>query len=311
MKDYILDVIHLNNDFTGKGMFLSLYFVTLLFMMFHIKDRRLKNAVLYPSLLILFGVYICIPWINRFLFTLYDDEVRGRYVWILMASAIAALGCTLMVDTLKEHKQQVILTIALIPLISLCGVFQITDYRFQTAENLYKLPQVYVDIADTVLDEQRASGGGTARIIVPYEAAYAFRQYSTDIEMLYGEDATYGRIWNIEETPYIDKKYVCDTMQTSCPDLDLIIPIAQKYEMEYIMFDCVYVDFGLPGINKEGYKEDEDFVGDRTPDPDAVRRMSSSISIDDSNDIWDLDTYGIEYIGTYGRYLLYKFAGKK
>lgn len=308
MKDYILDIVHLNNDFTGNGMFMALYFVTLLFVAFYLKDKRLKNAVLYPSLLIILGVYICIPAVNRFLFTLYDEEMRGRYVWILMAPAITAAGCTLMVDKLKKRKEQVVLTIAMIPVLFFCGVFQITDYHFQNAENLYKLPQVYIDIADTILSEQKETDSESARIIVPYEAAYAFRQYSTDVEMLYGEDATYGRIWNLDETPYRDKKDVCNTMQTTCPDLELIRTVGDKYDMEYIIFDCSYVDFGLESINTGGFTEDENFVGDRTPDPDTVRRMSNTIGIDEANNCWDLDVYGFEYAGTYGRYLLYRFA---
>ncbi len=308
MKDYILDIVHLNNDFTGTGMYMALYFFTLLFIAFYLKDKRLKNAVLHPSLLLLLGIYICLPAVNRFLFTLYDDEVRGRYIWILMAPAIAALGCTLMVDMLRERKQQILLTIALVPVIFACGVFQITDYRFQRAENLYKLPQVLIDISDTVLSEQREADSSTARIIVPYETAYAFRQYSTGVELLYGEDATYGRIWDLEETPYVDKKDVCNTMQTTCPDLELIAPIAEKYEMEYIMFDCAYVDFGLESINHDGYTEDENFVGDRTPDADSVRRMSAAVGID--NDHWDLKSFGLEYFGTYGRYLLYRYIRK-
>ena len=227
-----------------------------------------------------------------------------------MAPVIAAIGCVLMVDTLKNRKEQIILTIALVPVLFACGVFQITDYHFQKAENLYKLPQVYIDIADVILKEQQDTRQGTARLIVPYEAAYAFRQYSVDIELLYGEDATYGRIWDLDETPYADKKDVCNTMQTTCPDLELIRTVGDKYDMEYIIFDCAYVDFGLNSVNTDGFTEDENFVGDRTPDPDAARRMSTAVSIDNANECWDLSAYGLEYMGRYGRYLLYRFGGR-
>ena len=91
MKDYILDIVHLNNDFTGNGMFMALYLVTLLFLVFYIKDKRLKRLILWPSLVMLAGIYICMPAVNRFVFTIYDDEIRGRFNWVFMAAAIAAI----------------------------------------------------------------------------------------------------------------------------------------------------------------------------------------------------------------------------
>ena len=233
-----------------------------------------------------------------------NDEIKGRLVWLFMIPAITALGCTLMVSYLKEKKSQMLLTIGLVPVIFVCGVFQITDYRFQKADNLYKLPQEYIDISDVILNEQRERGDGTANLIVPYEAAYAFRQYSTDINMLYGEDATFGRIYPI----YDERRDVCDTMQTTCPDLELIDKVADGYDMEYIIFDSVYVDFGVGSVNSSGYTEDENFVGDRTPDADAVERTSAQISMDASDEHWDLDAFGLEYMGTYRQYLLYRFV---
>lgn len=307
MKDYVLQIIHMNNDFTGNGMFMALYLVTLLFVAFFVDDKRLKNAILYSSVILLVFVYLVINAANYLLalnYIEFNDEVKGRFVWLFMIPAIAALGCTLMVSSLKKGKDQLILTIALVPVIFLCGVFQITDYRFGRADNLYKLPQEFIDIADTVLDEQKKAGEDTASLIVPYETAYSFRQYTTDIELLYGEDATFGRIYEISD----ERRDVCDTMQTTCPDLSLILNVADKYDTEYIIFDCTYVDFGLESINSGGYSEDENFVGDRTPDPDVVSRMADTVRTDGEKNAWDLSQYGLEYEGTFGRYLLYKFV---
>ncbi len=307
MKKFILDVVHFHNTITGTGMYMALYLATLLFILFFIKDRRIKRAVLYPFLIILPGVYIGLFAIYRFLYRipLCKPEVNGRFYWLFMIPPVAALGCTLMVDALKERKSQALLSIILIPVLAACGVFQISDYRFAKAENLYKLPQAFIDIADHVLDADKNGGDGAARMIVPYETAYSFRQYSTGIELLYGEDATYGRIEKVKD----ERRDVCDTMQTSCPDMDLICAVAEEHDEEYILFDCTYVDFGLESINYDGYTEDENFVGDRTPDPEAVARMSERITVDTEggNAHWDLTAYGLEYEKTFGRYLLYSF----
>ena len=297
----------MNNDFTGNGMFMALYLVTLLFIAFFVNDKKLKDTVLYPVVVLLVIVYFGVNAVNYLLalnYTEMNDEIKGRLVWLFMIPAVTALGCALMVSCLRDKKSQILLTVALVPCIFICGVFQITDYRFQKADNLYKLPQEFIDISDALLKEQRETGDGSANLIVPYEAAYAFRQYSTDINMLYGEDATYGRIYPI----YDERRDVCDTMQTTCPDLELVGRVADEYDMEYIIFDCTYVDFGLDGINDAGYTEDENFVGDRTPDPETVKHMSVSVSINETDRCWDLTAYGLEYAGTYGRYLLYRFT---
>ena len=303
MKNYILDIIHLNNEFTGDGMFLALYFVTLLFIAFYIKNKKYKEVVLYPSLVLLGLVYVIVPFINNFVFSIYDGEIRGRFAWVFMAPAIIALGLTLFVDNAENKKVQGAIVCSIVPVIFLCGVFQINDYRFKPAENLYKMPQSLIDVCDYILDEQREDADGIARIIVPYETAHVYRQYSTDIELLYGEDATYGRIWAV----YDERRDVCDTMQTTCPDLKLITEVGRDYDMEYLLLDTVYVDFSLDSLNNDGYTEDENFVGDRTPDSEVVKRMENTVSIDEKNMCYDLSQYNLGYVGKYGQYLLYKF----
>ncbi len=310
MKDYILDIVHLNNDFTGTGMFMALYFVTLLFVAFYIEDKRIKRMILYPSMILLAGVYICLPAINRFLFNVYDEEIRGRFGWLFMVPAIASLGLVLMVTGLKGRKKQILLTIAIIPVIFLSGVFQITDYRFQRADNLYKLPQVFVDISDAILKDQRENGDGKARLVAPYETAYTFRQYDDDIILMYGEDATYGRIWDLRQAA-LDSVWACENIATSCPDMELVNKAADHYEMEYLILDCTYTDFGLESINYGGFTEDENFVGDRTPSAEVVEKMKGNVRIthDETtgNAYWDLSEYGLEYMDTYERYLLYRY----
>ena len=303
MKDYILDIIHLNNDFTGQGMYMALYFIALMFIAFYVKDKKYKLSVLYPALLLLTGVYILIPFVNRFITSVCDDDVRGRFSWVLMLYAVAGLFMTLFVIEIKEWKKQLLAIGAFLVVIFLSGVFQITDYRFQKAENLYKLPNVYIELSDCMLAEQRELGESQVNIVVPYEAAYAFRQYSTDINMLYGEDATYGRIWAV----YDERRDVCDTMQTTCPDLALVNEVARDYDMQYIIFDTVYTDFGGESINIYGLSEDENFVGDRTPDAEVVERMRNTVKVDTATESWDLSEYGLEYVDRFERYLLYRY----
>lgn len=299
MKNFILDIIHLNNEYTGTGMYMALYFITLLVIAFYVREKKIKEAVLLPSLLMLCGIYAAIPFVHNFIMAIYDDEIRGRFFWILMAPAIAALGCTILVKYLDSDKKRVIAILALLPILFFCGVFKLSDSMYQPAENDYRLPQTVLEISDTVLAEKEEP-----RLIVPYEIAYGFRQYSTHIKLLYGEDATYGRIY----MPGPEMIEVCSQMATATPDLNYIREIAEKEAVDYIVFDSVYHVFGDgQSLNVGGYTEHADFVGDRTPTVSQNNLLKIQVVTQSETPYWDLSEFGMEYVGTYGQYLLYRF----
>lgn len=299
MKNFILDVIHLNNEYTGTGMYMALYFATLLMAAFYIREKKIKDAVLLPSLLMLLGVYAAIPFVHNFIMPVYDEEIRGRFFWILMAPAIAALGCTLFVKYIDSEKKQTAAVLLLIPVLFLSGVFKISDSMYEKPENAYRLPQTTIEISDTVLAEE-----AEPKLIVPYEIADGFRQYSTRIKLLYGEDATYGRIYMAAQ----DMQDACREMSTATPNLNFIERLAKQEGVHYIVFDSVYHVFGDgESLNVGGYTEDEDFVGDRTPVISENNLLDIKVAEDENTPHWDLTSFDMDYVGTYGQYLLYRF----
>jgi len=299
MKAYILDIIHMNNDYTGNGMYMALYFVTLLFIAFYVREKKIKDGVLLPSLLMLLGVYFGIPFVHNFILSVYDDEIRARFFWILMVPAVTALGCTLFIRHLDTRKKRVIAVLAMLPVIFFSGIFKLSDSMYRPAENLYRLPQTILDLSDAVLAEEEEP-----KLIVPYEIAHGFRQYSTRIRLLYGEDATYGRI----SPASFDIVEVCDQMATATPDLNYIKEIAVRNSVDYIVFDSVYHVFGDgQSLNPGGYTEDVNFVGDRTPTVSQNNLLQIKVVEQSGARCWDLSEFGLEYAGTYGQYLLYRF----
>lgn len=300
MKDFILDIIHMNNDYTGNGMYMALYFITLLFLAFYTREKKLKKEVLLPSVLLLLGVYIAIPFVNNFIAQIYDDDIRARYFWILMMPAVTALGCTLFIRYLDTKTKRIIAVLAFCPVIFFSGVFKLSDSMYQPAENLYRLPQTTLDISDAVLAKKE-----DPKLIVPYEIAYGFRQYSTHIRLLYGEDATYGRICPAP----VDITGVCDQMATATPDLNYILKIAKEKQVDYIVFDSVYHVFGdMKSLNVSGYTEDVNFVGDRTPSISQNNLYDIETAGSKEEPYWDLSAFDLQYAGTFGQYLLYRFC---
>ena len=192
----------------------------------------------------------------------------------------------------------------LVPVIFFSGVFKLSDAMFEKSENAYKLPSEVVQICDYVLDE-RHDLEGDVNIVVPYEIAHVPRQISSHINMLFGENATYGRIsyeWDS------DKVKACDEMITTLPNLSFVNKVAKENDMEYIVFNSVYHEFGGISVNPGGYSEDPNFVGDRTPKiSDESLLNVDVIAADDGAKYWKLENYGLRYVDTFGQYLLYKY----
>ncbi|MCR4656502.1 MAG: hypothetical protein K5770_09780 [Lachnospiraceae bacterium] len=298
IKDYILDIVHLNNEYSETASYLGIYFCFLLLLCFFSKDRRHKEGIVYPSLIMLFEIYLLLPFIRRFFGIGLDEQTRARSFWALIPVFVIALGFTLIVSELKDDRRKLLAIAFIVPVIALSGEFKINNNVFQKAENLYKLPQALIDVSDLVLSEK-----DEPRLIVPYETAHVFRQYSADIKLLYGEDATILRVYPASH----DCIKACDQMQTEAPDLNFIKDLAKENDVDYILFDSVFHAFGGNDLNFGGYTEMADFAGDRTASEELKAVTKDVRVIDNGRDAyWDLTAFNMEYAGTFGQYLLYR-----
>lgn len=232
MKNIILETIHLNNIYTGNGMYMGLYYVTLLFILFYCKDKNLRSKIVYPAMIMLVFILGVAPVIKLYLFSIYDGDTGGRLFWTLVIIPVIAYGMTRLVKGLEDKKDKLILITILIPVIFLCGVFKFSDALYHPIENEYRLPQNGIDICETVLEAEEYP-----KLLVPYEIAHIFRQYSTDIKLLYGEDASYGRIQSVIGTDYYE---ACQEMDSTSPDVKFIASLAYREDCDFLIFDTDY-----------------------------------------------------------------------
>ena len=296
IKELIRYMLDAHNAYNGTGMMMALYFVALMIIVFYCKDKHVKKAIILPSVLLIIVMYVGVP--------LYDTLVAylkfydGRMFWMLITPIIISIGFTYFVMGIESDKLKVLALILIIPISLYCGEFQISNAMFKKAENLYRLPQSSVDITEYVTSEM-----DSPKLIVPYTIAHPFRQISTDVYLLYGEDATYGRIVRTKD----ELIRVCEEMEHVTPDLNVIMPIARDNNVNYILFDTVYTQFCEDGdINIYGYPIDENYVGDRTSTVGFDDIKGVSVIDDESGIYWDLSYYGLKYEKTFGQYILYK-----
>ena len=317
MKDFILDIIHLHNEYTSTGMYMGLYFLMLVFFAFLLKPREgYRQNIVFPALFTLFAVYIVLPYMKIFRKKGFGGEERPRTFWALMISAVVALGLSLIVSEIQSTRDRLPAILSVCLILALCGEFKLNNNVFPKAENLYKLPQSLLDLSDEVLKEaeerppedipkrEKAAGEGEALLLVPYETAHVFRQYSTKLNLLFGEDATFARISQTS----LELRALCADMATETPNLNFVKEVAKKYGVDYIVFDSVYHRFGGISLNFDGYKGSPDFAGDRTPSEEGLEAAGGVTLVNrQGNKYWKLSDFDMEYVGTYGPYILYKF----
>ena len=296
IKELIRYMLDAHNAYNGTGMMMALYFVALMIIVFYCKDKHVKKAIILPSVLLIIVMYVGVPLYDTLVYYLkfYD----GRMFWMLITPIIISIGFTYFVMGIDDDKLKILALILIIPISLYCGEFQISNAMFKKAENAYRLPQSSVDITEYVTSEM-----DSPKLIVPYTIAHPFRQISTDVYLLYGEDATYGRIVRTKD----ELIRVCEEMEHVTPDLNVIMPVARDNNVNYILFDTVYTQFCEDGdINIYGYPIDENYVGDRTSTVGFDDIKGVSVIDDESGIYWDLSYYGLKYEKTFGQYILYK-----
>lgn len=318
MKGITTDILKFISDTAGDGMLLALYFAIIVFGVFISVENqnndkndvessklRFRNSIAWPGLIMLLGVFFGLPVVQRLGIHVMSDDINPRYAWILLVPVVIGIAMALWVKTLKGDIKKCVALVLLVVLIFCIGHKKYGPYLFYKTDNLYKFPQSVVDISEKCLSEVNEP-----RIVVPVSSSYPFRQLSTDIKLLYGEDAGYGRIQNTGGI----KREIATQMETSEPDLFFIVDQCRQFDCDYIVLDCIYMEFGGENINDNGYTSTHTYIGDRIPietESDGVDHSKELSEIEILNDgmnrYWDLSELGLEYEGTYGQYLLYRF----
>ena len=306
MSVLISDIINFINETTLSGMLLGIYMVFLILFAFinNEDDRDYVKGIIYPGIVMFIGIFIAIPFVNRYIVHFTDLTVQPRYVWIMTPTIVLALGFTIFVRRIDGEYKKIIAIVAICFIVFCCGEYKINSYIYKKPENLYKLPQSVIDITEIVITEMESP-----KICVPASSAYPFRQISTKVRLFYGEDATIDRIIGVAG----ELRDVAIQMERSQPDLYYITNVCKRYNVDYIVLDQSYMIFGETDLNDEGYEPNHVYLGDRTPvetEGDGVdhsRELNGVNVIRDANDeYWDFRDIGLEYKGTYGQYLLYK-----
>ena len=234
--------------FGGNGIWI-LFLAALVYLFFSGKDLRRKVA--WPALILC--VLVIEPHIYQYIWSRLLGDTYWRALWLIPIIPVIACAVTDLVRRIQRKTLAALALGGMLLLIAGCGTYIYGEplTSFGEASNPYKLPQSAVDVCDFLLEQEE-----TPRVVVGQSLYNYVRQYSADIQMMYGRDAE-GYINYITE----ERKAVASEMNSDSPDLLFIHDAMEKMNYSYLVRsdydesqDEIYVDAGFEKIGMvDGY----------------------------------------------------------
>ncbi len=185
------------------------------------KDKNKRIVLLYISVLVMFIFFF--PLTTYLLFSvLGEGETYYRIMWFVPITIIIAYGFVKVVSSQKSRIQQVMLSLIIASLLMVGGDFVYDNEFFQKTQNYYQLPQVVVEICDSIEVE-----GREVRAVFPKELLEYVRQYSATVHMPYGREMLVER-WNNYNELY-------DVMEGEVIMPNFLVELAREQECHYII----------------------------------------------------------------------------
>ena len=232
--------------FGGNGIGL-LFLSALAYLFLSGKNRRRQAA--WPALILC--ALILEPHMYQFLQKYMLGNTYWRLLWLIPVMPVIACAAADIVGRIRRKTVAALALGGILLLIAGCGsyVYGHSLTSFSKAANPYKIPQKAVEVCDFLLEQD-----AHPRIVAQQTLNYYIRQYSADIQLMYGRDAD-GYIQKIdEERKQVDEELNCDD-----PDLAYVYEIMEKLNYSYLVkndydetLDAVYLDAGFERIGLVG-----------------------------------------------------------
>lgn len=232
-------------DFYGDRGYLTLLLISIvcLFVLYK-KDRH----IIWPVFILIF--IIINPVLYKFLFS---KLIFWRLFWMIPEVLIIALAMTRLVGSLRSDRQKITVIGLLTVVIMLVGTNIHKNGGFYTADNPYKVPQYAVNVFDKIL-----SLDDSPSTILPEPLYIYARQYSGNIEMMYGRDVQGYIVYTTDERTGMSAQIESDN-----PDYNYIFAIAAGKGIEFIVLDVLTPAADVSIQDKFGYHEIGDLEGFR------------------------------------------------
>ncbi len=206
-KDYYADFAFL--VFTGyAGVFLM------------VTDRKKYAKIILPTLA--FFVIIFNPWLYKYVFV---KIIFWRLFWMIPCTLIVLL-CSLEILRKCDHlKMKLLATFCLFMLFMIFGKNVFVNISNEKNPNVYRLSRETIDVANVMLEYDE-----TPRCILSKGFLSSIRQYSLEIEPMYGRNAE-GYINYADD----NVKVMYSVMESDVPDYTYVLTRARHWGYNFVV----------------------------------------------------------------------------
>lgn len=208
--------------YKGDGIILFLYAGCFLYLF--LINREFRKKIGWAMLLLIVLIF------NPFLYMPVWHKLTGgicwRLYWFLCEAFICCYAAVDLMQRIPWRALKWVPAAGMLAIFILYGTNVYTGARFLPAQNAYKIPQEAVDVSEALLALDDHPKAVVARNLFNY-----IRQYSDDIELLYGRNIQGYTIREENE----DFRTLYEQLKSVKRDAALIASICDKYDVEYVV----------------------------------------------------------------------------
>lgn len=188
-------------EFCGSGGYITLYLIALIYIFLKEENKEKRMFFIYFQFLLFLVVFN--PIFNKIVGKIFKASVYWRVYWTIpLGITIAYAAVKIIFDLNHEKVRKVILSMVFIFTIIVSGKFIYTETNYQKVENLYKIPDESVLIAQLIgTDDEEYK-----KAIVPETIVAYIRQIDASIELAYKREA-----YTYENHPFVTALNMGDT----------------------------------------------------------------------------------------------------
>ncbi|MBE5946166.1 MAG: hypothetical protein E7259_04365 [Lachnospiraceae bacterium] len=203
------------------GDFVFLGIAVIAFIYLAVTCKELRGKILFPIGLILFCIVN--PILYKFVFS---KIIYWRLFWTIPDAMIIALAGTKFIQARKNNLFKVGILATAVALIVVCGKNAFKENEYSKAENWYKLNNEVIEVCDIIL-----SIDDTPKCIFPIEFYSYVRQYSSNINLLYGRNVMDKYIVNSS----VSAKKIYQELGSEMPDYDYVMAMSSARGCNFIV----------------------------------------------------------------------------
>lgn len=217
------DAVELFRNYMGTGLIVTWFLLAVIYLFINEKRKYIRIFFVYMPVTLLILYFN--PLFAKLLFTLLDDEIYYRLLWLLPITPVIAYTCVRICGKVKESRGKVAACAAVLCMAAMTafsGSFIYDNQFFNKAENQYHMPDSVVHICDAIIVP-----GREVMAAFPPELVQFVRQYSPLVCMPYGRETIVER-WGFQSEIY-------DLMTAEEIDLEALNRAALERDCHYVI----------------------------------------------------------------------------